>query len=153
MLKILSLIIISVIIITLGFIGGMYLGWLPVPKFIINQIAHVKGLSDEESEQIYKAVNIYQILKKSNSQELNDLQKMIIDNKIDSIKLSNISSKISDETLQKISDQLEMTTNDFSKVKALIRNNGLTDAQLDTLKYLQNKYGLSDSLVMKLISN
>jgi len=153
MLKVLGLIIISVIIITLGFIGGVYLGWFPIPKFVINQVAHVKGLSDKEADQMYKAVNVYQILKKSNSQEINDLQKMIINNKIDSAKISNISSKISDETLQKIGDQLEMTPNDFTKVKELIRSNGITDAQLDTLKYIENKYGLSDSLVMKLISN
>lgn len=152
--KIVGLIIISIIIIAVSLVGSIYMGWLPIPKFVTNIVAHKKGLSDKEAVKMNQIANVYQILKQSNGDDLKLLEKMLIEGEQpkDGVVISTIYKNISNETLEKIGKQLEIDSTDLKIAKRILRDTVMTSGQIDTLQIIQNKYGLSDTLLLKLFS-
>jgi flagellar motor component MotA len=153
------LIIIACLILSLFlYVGSIYLGYLPIPKFVINNIEKSKNLSSNEIDDMYKISKIYQILKKSNSKELKELEKIVINGgTTDEILQFGINNynKISDETFNNITLELDIDSTDSKLIKDVLSKpiSTINESELDTLKILQNKYNLSDSLIIKLFSS
>jgi len=126
--KLLLLIIIIGLIFGCIFIGSIYMCWIPVPKYITSMIAHKKGLSDKESDKMNNIVNVYQILKKSNNEELKQVEKVLLSGQSpkDGVLISKIYNNISDETLTKIGKQLDMDSIDFYKAKKILKDTCMT---------------------------
>lgn len=154
------LIIISVIILTIFlYIGSIYFGYLPIPKFAINLVVKDKNLSDDEKDKLYQLSKVYQILKKDNNAELNELQNIIINgSSTEDIEkfIKDNHANISDKTYDKIFNELELEISDSDSIKKILGNYSknlyITDEDKEFLFSLKDKYGLQDSTLIKMMN-
>jgi len=145
---------------TLATVGAVFVGWIPVPGWVVSSVAQAKGMSPVEAKVLDKVVGVYQIVRSAPEGKLID-QALAMANgnttSADWVKLAKTSwPQISEETKEKIRNQLGIEASDFEKLNLLVTEKvskaedpdkfRLTVAETAFLKTLDAKYGISELL-------
>lgn len=155
--KIIGIVILVIILATAASIGGLYLGWFPVPAPIVTSIAKAQGLNDAEAEQLTDIVNLYQVVKTAPEAPLlrEGLALASRDASETDMKAYAVKTwpQISDATLLKVKTQLRIDDADFQTAKTILDARvaeaptpdalRLTPSDIATFKALDAKYGFS----------
>lgn len=140
-------------------VGGIYMGWFPVPEPLIESVAKAQGLSDHEAGEMARIVNLYRVVKTTTEAQ-------IMENAIKMAQKETTESEwktyvveswpqISEGTLERIRTQLQIEEPDFQAVTAMLdariaaaaaqpESLEFTRADLQKLKDLDAKYGFSE---------
>ncbi len=150
----LLVLVVAVVIYALALANGK----VPLPKGAAVKIAESMGISQSEKEQMEKALDVYNILQKSEiSDDVVKLRKMAMrgaSGEEVAVQLQQSYESLSDDTLEQIRDRLEITPDDFREGKGIIDRAmesyaasgefALSPEDRKTLEDLGRRYGLPE---------
>ena len=148
----------SFLIAGLTYSGTLYMGWLPVPRLITDEVAKLKHMTPQQADTLHKVAELYHVLKTSPEESiLAKAEKMFRDG----IRAPEAwmkfgaenYAKISSATLQKAKTELEISDQDYDNLKGLwerqlkaFNDSGkiqVTEAEKATLKKFDDEYQIS----------
>jgi hypothetical protein len=144
----------------LSTVGAVYVGWIPVPGWVVASVAQAKGMSPSEEQSLNKVAGVYQIVRSAPEGKLIDQALAMANGNTSGADWVNFAKtswpKVGAETKGKIRDQLGIEASDFEKLDRLITDKvskaedpdkfRLTVAETAFLKSLDAKYGISELL-------
>ncbi len=157
-LKTIAIVLVVVLLASAAALGGLYLGWYPVPTPIVASIAKAQGLNDREAGQLTDIVNLYQVLKTAPEAPL--LKRAFTMAGRDTPEtewkafVHDTWPRISEETLLKVKNRLRIEDADYLTVKTILDARitraaspddiSLTGEDIARFKALDSKYGFSE---------
>ena len=135
--------------------GAVYLGWIPIPQWVVNTVASSRGLSVEQARSLNRLANVYQVLRSAPESKLLDRALGLAAQGAGDDAwvgfLRDAWPQISAETKGRLRDQLQMDGADFAGLDALITRGAagsdgfpLGDADQKFLRNLDAKYGVGE---------
>jgi hypothetical protein len=140
--------------------GAIYLGWIPVPGWVVSSVAASRGLTEADSQRLARTLNVYQVIRTAPEGKILDKALALsADDPRDSDWVQFAKDhwpQVSADTKAKVRDQLGVEPADFAALDELITNKvakatdatgfRLTPDDEALLKRLDAKYGFTDLL-------
>lgn len=159
--KIIIFIMLIALISILGYGGGMYFGYFPIPNFVSNQAAKRLGMNEQESILFNKVANLNTVLLNSeNKDEYIEFRRILTsqgeEKHLEQFVIKNYKN-LTKDTKEKLRKHFGIEHEDFKRIEenldyAMIhhKDNGKIEMKDDKeIDKLKQKYGFTESFLNK----